>query len=148
MRTPQTGLRNRTDSWDATLTPMIDVVFNLLIFFVWTSSFQGAEGVLPSQLLPRSATGVNLPVELEQSDFDAIVVMVHWSNESPSYVVNGAIHDDLRQVQNVLATIAKIKSDLPVILEPDDLVPLHVVIDAYDAARQAGFTTIDLAVQK
>ena len=32
------------------MTPMIDVVFLLLVFFVWTASFQAIEYLLPSSL--------------------------------------------------------------------------------------------------
>ena len=32
------------------MTPMIDVVFLLIIFFVWTAGFQMVEHVLPSNL--------------------------------------------------------------------------------------------------
>ena len=34
---------------DKAMTPMIDVVFLLLVFFVWTASFQIIEHVLPSK---------------------------------------------------------------------------------------------------
>ncbi len=37
------------------MTPMIDVVFLLLIFFIWTSSFQIAEYALQSNI--SDATG-------------------------------------------------------------------------------------------
>ena len=35
---------------DSAMTPMIDVVFLLLVFFVWTASFQIVEHVMPSEL--------------------------------------------------------------------------------------------------
>ena len=35
---------------DKAMTPMIDVVFLLLVFFVWTASFQIIEHVLPSKM--------------------------------------------------------------------------------------------------
>ena len=37
----------RRDSLEIKMTPMIDVVFLLLIFFVWTASFQVVEYLLP-----------------------------------------------------------------------------------------------------
>ena len=43
----QTGAATDIDS---AMTPMIDVVFLLLVFFVWTASFQIIEQVMPSQL--------------------------------------------------------------------------------------------------
>ena len=57
---------------EAAMTPMIDVVFLLLIFFVWTSSFQAIEAVLPSQL--TSAGDPGRGSDLPQEDFERIVV--------------------------------------------------------------------------
>jgi biopolymer transport protein ExbD len=41
--------RQRRDL-DVKMTPMIDVVFLLLVFFLWTASFRISEQVLPSNI--------------------------------------------------------------------------------------------------
>ena len=50
MRRPELHQRTRGDL-EISMTPMIDVVFLLLVFFVWTASFQVVENMLPTSLL-------------------------------------------------------------------------------------------------
>ncbi|MBC8874781.1 MAG: biopolymer transporter ExbD, partial [Planctomycetes bacterium] len=40
----------RRSDLDVKMTPMIDVVFLLLVFFVWTASFHIVEHILPSSV--------------------------------------------------------------------------------------------------
>ena len=47
----------RDRSLEVAMTPMIDVVFMLLIFFVWTASFQVAELILPSSIVTDEGQG-------------------------------------------------------------------------------------------
>ena len=54
MRRP-TYHRDSHGRLDVKMTPMIDVIFLLLIFFVCTASFRAAEEVLPAQM-PSSGT--------------------------------------------------------------------------------------------
>ena len=42
------------------MTPMIDVVFLLLVFFVWTASFQTIEYVLDSQVAAQQGTNASV----------------------------------------------------------------------------------------
>ena len=50
-------------NFDVKMTPMIDVVFLLLIFFVCTASFQIAEALLPAPL--AYAGNVQTPTEID-----------------------------------------------------------------------------------
>jgi len=49
MRRPSVFAAQRREL-EIKMTPMIDVVFLLLVFFIWTSSFHIVENVLPSRL--------------------------------------------------------------------------------------------------
>ncbi|MDG2012722.1 MAG: biopolymer transporter ExbD, partial [Pirellulaceae bacterium] len=49
VRLPSTRI-DREHDINSTMTPMIDVVFLLLIFFVWTAGTQIVEYILPSQI--------------------------------------------------------------------------------------------------
>jgi biopolymer transport protein ExbD len=51
----------------------------------------------------------------------------------------------LDEVRAVLQAAAGVKIDLPVILDPDDPVPIDDVIDVWDVCRQIGLETIQLA---
>lgn len=132
------------------MTPMIDVVFLLLIFFVWTTGSQVAEFLLPSKL--SAATGSGPPSEHEppppEADFDDVVVRVLWQEGRPAWLVNDAPQTSLADVKAKLASIARIKRDAPVVLHPDADVPLGHVIDVYDISRLAGFEQIQFAASQ
>ena len=49
MRRPSVFHRDQ-GALEIKMTPMIDVVFLLLVFFVWTASFHAVEYLLPSSL--------------------------------------------------------------------------------------------------
>jgi biopolymer transport protein ExbD len=132
----------RRDELSLQMTPMIDVVFQLLVFFVWTCSFQIVENTLPSQLaaVPGHASpAADLPPE---RDFDDVVVRILWRAGRPAWRVNGAPAASLPAVRRTLAGIARIKPDAPIVLHPDQEVPLGGVIDVYDLCRLQGFQKI------
>jgi biopolymer transport protein ExbD len=135
---------------DSCLTPMIDVIFQLLIFFIWTSSFQIAEQALPSQLRETSGRGTaaETPVPPPEADFDRVVVRIGWVNQRPVWLLNDIPLASLPQVRERLQQVAAIRRDAPLIVHPDPDVPLGHVIDVYDLARLAGFTKIQFAASE
>ena len=130
------------------MTPMIDVVFLLLVFFVWTASFHAVEYLLPSSLSQKQGTGqtVNVDEPPPEIEFEDIVVRISFTNNQPAWSVNGQPVASLSEVRNRLALVADIKIDSPVILHPDETVPVGNVIDVYDATRLAGFTQIQFVI--
>ena len=141
---------DRRGELEIKMTPMIDVVFLLLVFFVWTASFQIVEQVLPSNL--SEMTG-SLPVNPDEpppveDDFDKVVLRVRWVSGQPAWRINQIDVSNLQQVRTRLETIAAIKRDVPVILHPDKEVPLGHVIDLYDLARLVDFEKIQFAASE
>ena len=130
------------------MTPMIDVVFLLLVFFVWTASFHAVEYLLPSSLSQQQGTAqTNNPEEPPpEIEFEDIVVRIAYVDNQPAWSVNGQPIQSLTEVRDRLALVADIKIDSPVILHPDESVPVGNVIDVYDATRMAGFTQIQFAI--
>ncbi len=148
MRRPSPLIRRGGETdMNSTMTPMIDVVFLLLVFFVWTASFQIIEKILPSQMFSQMGSD---PVEqvdpLPEQDFDNIVVRIGYDGSAPTWSINDVVVASLEQVQAHLTAIAGIKDDAPVILDPDGIVPLGYVIQAYDVANIVGFQKISFAV--
>jgi len=140
-------------AYDIPMTPMIDVVFLLLVFFVWTASFQIAEFRLPGAVSTPQTTGpsaATIPKETPppEADFDQVVVRVHWNDGTPSWGVNEQQVNSLAAVRETLLRIAMIKADVPVVVHPDSTVPFGQVIDAYDVARQAGFVRVRFAASQ
>lgn len=134
---------------DSAMTPMIDVVFLLLVFFVWTASFQIVEHILPSDMSEQIGSQVNPDVEPPPpKDFEDVVVKIGAANGSPNWQVNGEPVANLAEVGSQLKTIAAIDNTVPVILAPDPVVSLGSVIETYDIANVAGFGDIRFAVSQ
>jgi biopolymer transport protein ExbD len=130
---------------DVKMTPMIDVIFLLLIFFVCTASFQPPEQTLPANLaLPGSATDA-APIDPEWEDLEEIVVKVFWRGGQPGWQINQRDLPDLAEVRAVLKAAAAVQIDLPVILDVQGQVPVEHAIDVWDACRQIGLERIQFA---
>lgn len=134
------------------MTPMIDVIFQLLIFFICTSTFQ-----LPEKLLAAPLQGLlgNQPTDATQSfelppeirDFDEIVVQIHYESE-PWWEVYGNRLKTLSELETLLRTLAEDCSEAPLILDVDPNVPIENVLQSFSVARRGGFEKIQFAVQK
>ena len=150
MRRPS-AYTDRRGELDVKMTPMIDVVFLLLVFFVWTASFQIVEHVLPSHLsavVGHRTCRHDEPPPPEE-DFDKVVIRVHVGQRRSR--AGGSTTCRSRTCSRFagrLEAIAGIKRDAPVILHPDPDVPLGHVIDLYDITRLVGFEKIQFAASE
>lgn len=136
----QPGRRNI----DVKMTPMIDVVFLLLIFFVCTASFQIAEHALPTYLLAvESSTAQAGPKD--QPELERLVVAGSQDDGTTVWTVNQRICRTAAELQQVFAEIARIDRTLPIVFDVADDVPLGRMIEVYDLCRIAGFTSIQFA---
>jgi biopolymer transport protein ExbD len=127
------------------MTPMIDVIFLLLIFFVATSSFQPPEEVLPTNMSLPGSTTETVEVDPLEQDLDEIVVKLLWREGRPRWEVNDREYGRLDEVRGVLTAVAGFQADLPVILDVEGTVPMENVIDVYDLCRQIGLERIQFA---
>ena len=132
------------------MTPMIDVVFMLLIFFVWTASFRVAELILPSSLVSQNQGQDVQAVDPELEDLERVVVRLQAlnavePNPNLAWYVNDVPVQSLDAVRERLRLVAGINDALPVLVDPDQLVPLGDVINVYDAAKLAGFQNVQFA---
>ncbi len=147
MRMPSTYLDRRT-AVDLQLTPMIDCVFLLMVYFIWSSSFTISEQLLPSELSMPSPSGsgaVTTDAPPPEEDFEDIVIRVVWRDGAASWTVNDTPVASLGALRDMLANIARIKRDAPVVLDPAGQAPLGEVIRVFDLARLAGFEKVQFA---
>jgi biopolymer transport protein ExbD len=140
----------QTGGCDIPMTPLIDVVFQLLVFFLLTASFHAVEHVLPSHVSALTGTGPATRDETPppEKDFDEVLIRVLWENGQPAWQVNRRSMPTLADLREALAGIAKIKADAPVIVHPDPEVPLGHVIDVYDVTRLQGFPKVQFAASE
>lgn len=132
---------------DVAMTPMIDVVFMLLIFFVWTASFRVVELVLPSSLVTQSEGQGSAPLDPELVDLERLVVRITSNGNQLGWSVNEVPVSSLLDVRQRLQAVSRIKASLPVLVDPAPQVPMGDVIDVYDAARTAGFENVQFAAE-
>lgn len=144
MRIPSQYLSGPSRTDDA-MTPMIDVVFQLLIFFVIASTGQVAESFLPTALPPTGAVAASAEPPEREPWADEVWVKLHRDGDRTIADMNGTLYEDLAQLEQVLRTLAEISRDNPVILDIAGDVPLGDLIRVYDACRAAGFESIAFA---
>lgn len=143
MKRPSVFLGRRSEL-EVAMTPMIDVVFLLLVFFVWTASFQVVEYALPANVAqtaggdPMEPTAPPPP----EMDFDQIVVRVM---PGPRFELNGQTLSSNAQLRERLAAVAAIRREAPAIIHPDPDTPLGPAVDAFDIARAVGLSQVAFA---
>ena len=156
MKIPSAHYDRQLDDSQA-MTPLIDVVFLLLIFFVCASTDQVRESLLPTELAGGSiespATNPG-PRPLGEAWVrvragDGRGERVARFGKGPWIEVEGRSFSGPNRHQllsRFLKTLATAAPELPVILDIDPDVPLGEALAAYDAARAADFDAIHFAV--
>lgn len=133
--------RQKPEEATVNLTPLIDVVFLLLIFFMVSTTF-----TRETQLkldLPQAASGE----QVEDTDIQQIELVISADGEV-------AINDKalLAPSAETLKTALRRESGgditLPVIITADAQTPHQSVIMAMDAAGQLGFTRLRLTTSE
>ena len=134
---------------DVKMTPMIDVVFLLLIFFVWTSSFNVVEYALQSNVTDATAGAATALLERppEEIDFHDVVVRIEWIDGQPAWRINDRPIPTLDEVRRHLTAIFQANQAAPIIIHPDADTPLNHVIAVYDITRLIGFEKVNLAAE-
>ena len=147
MKRPSTHLHQpEAIDIDQAMTPMIDVVFLLLVFFVWTASFQTIEQILPSELSSQIGNQSQALTPPPIKDFEDIVITISFDGQSAAWTLNKQPINRINEIQKRLSAIANVNAAAPVILHPQPNVPLEFVIQSYDAAKLSGFTKVAFAV--
>lgn len=128
-----------SESLELKMTPMIDVVFLLLIFFVWTSSFELPEFDLPSAIAEPPAGGTEVNTQPAPAEaFDEIVIRLSVRDANVVIELNGQPLADTNELRVRLEEILALGVQPPVIIDPSLEVTMNVAVKAYDAARLAG----------
>jgi biopolymer transport protein ExbD len=124
----------RTDDTTVDLTPMLDVVFILLIFFIVTASFVKEAGLEVNRQYASSA---------EPQDTGNVLIAI-----SPE----GDVWIDKRRVdvRAVRANIERLHAENPqgaVVVQADKDSKNGVLVQVLDAARQAGVEDVSIAAE-
>ncbi len=132
--------RHKKDQPDINLTPLIDVVFLLLIFFMVSTTFK-EDGRLRLQL--PQADGE--PVSSETLEFVELVIDAGGRYFIDDQQVRDGNVEDLREV---LAKVVGARRDLPVLIKADADTSHQAVMTALDAAGQLGLRQVAFATSR
>ena len=131
--------RQRPEEVSVNLTPLIDVVFLLLIFFMVSTTFT-RETQLTIDLPEASG-------QPRENDELAIEILV---DEAGLYRVNGKglVDDRMRTLQAAIYQVSAGDTALPMIITADAQASHQAVVRAMDAAGQMGFVHLSITTRK
>jgi len=131
------------------LAPMVDVIMVILVFFLLGASFElTREGVLHTELDPRSGPGTGTPIEIipvvkialaQTADQDGCDIYVMGAP------LPGNTFEDLRRLLDQRRAAGADPAN-PVVIGAEPGVRWQHVVSAMDAAVRAGFTNVQFAV--
>lgn len=125
------------------MTPLIDVVFQLLIFFICASTGHLREMLLPTDFA-AGAVGSTPPQQIEKP-LGEVRIKLRRDVDTTIFQVEGREFEDLETLQPMLFALASTAVEIPVILEIAGDVPLGDAVGVYDVCRAAKFRTINFA---
>lgn len=132
------------------MTPMIDVIFLLLVFFLTTSSFQMVEQLLPSavsQVKEPLGDSPEPPPEPTQDALEQVIIKLNLQGDTVDALLNGVALADLSQLKSRFQALGQVRANVPVIIDPAVSVQAKDVVLVYDWARQAGLSRVYLATR-
>lgn len=132
MSIEMTGVAEEERENEVNLTPMLDVVFIMLIFFIVTASFVKESGI-----------DVNKPEVAKPDPTEDVNILVSI-NENSEIWIGGRLIDP----RAVRANIERLHSEYPgasVIIQADEKSYNNTLVQVMDASRQAGVYKISLA---
>lgn len=129
---------NPPDKLELDITPLIDVVFLLLIFFMVSTTFEHESEV--NITLPEASK------EIAQAKPDAINIAI--DNQSRIYInEKELLNSQISTIKEAIYDISVDLPDAPIIISADQEAPFQMVIRTMDAARQLGLVKITFATR-
>jgi len=134
VRRPFGSRRDESDDEQINLTPMLDVVFIMLIFFIVTATFVKEVGL-----------DVNQPDEDKPKtiDPDKKSIVVRITNRDRIIIAQRDV--DFRSVRANIERLHAENPEAPVIIEPHPDSKTETMVHVFDSARQAGVYNVSLA---
>ena len=122
------------------LTPLIDVVFLLLIFFMVSTTFD-----------KQTQLKVDLPEASEQTteDQEKDQIAITIDAQGHFYINNEElITHDLETLMRAMTKISGDRTDLPVLVSSDKQAPFQAAIMVMDAVGQLGMSRLSFVAQQ
>ena len=129
LRSKRASIRSNVD-----MTPMIDIVFQLILFFLVSTTFAVLPGIKLN--LPQSHTSESTSVQGITITADADGLLFFNEKEVSA--------DDLKKELTLYDTGALKKEEFPVSLEADSEVTNGTIVKIFDIIRESGYSVINL----
>ena len=130
---------NQKELLDVNITPLIDVVFLLLIFFMVSTTFERESEI--EIVLPEATASAETKNEF--------VLQVTIDEEGTFYVNHQrVINTKLETLMKAMQLVAGDRKDPPIVLSADAKTPHQAVVTAMDAARRLGFVHLNFATTR
>lgn len=145
--------RKKAEITDLNLTSMIDVIFQLLIYFVVTASFMIDEGILTAKLPVGAGSPEDqdelppekITIELTSGEGETTVAIQRGRQSYDSF---GQLAEDLNRLRydpDIGQIDGIYEADNPVIIEPTGFVRWQHVVNAFNAAIAAKYTNVSFS---
>ena len=118
------------------LTPLIDIVFLLLVFFMLTAHFVKDEAL--DITLPEADSATLL------EDDEALEIVL----DNRGHILIDQKHVAVTDLYKVIKHALHERKNKQVILRGDKIAQLGLTVSVMDAARKAGATSLDIVTQK
>lgn len=125
---------NRGGSEDINISPLIDMVFILLIFFIVTTVFVEETGVEVTK--PQAASQIQL-------EKNSILIAITANNN----VVYGGRDIGVNGVRSVVKRLIQDDPKMPVIIQADENVPTRILVRVIDEAKLAGANSVNISTE-
>ncbi len=131
--------RAEEDRLDINITPLIDVVFLLLIFFMVTTTFN-----------QQAELRVDLPEASAEEQALEVIPIEITIDPAGAYFVNGQnlAKNDAKTLLQSLQKIVADDKDKSVIIRADATTPHQAVVTAMDTVAKAGVSKLSIATSK
>jgi biopolymer transport protein ExbD len=131
--------RQRVDEEGVNLTPLIDVVFLLLIFFMVSTTFT-----------KETHLSVDLPEAVGQPSKENPKQIEILIAADGSYSVNGQalVNNKLETLKSAIDKLSEGDKKIPMVITADAKTPHQSVVEAMDAAGQLGFTHLSITTRQ
>ena len=131
--------RAEEDRLEVNLTPLIDVVFLLLIFFMVTTTFNR-----------QAELRVDLPKATTEEQALEIVPIEITIDKSGTYYVNGSslVNNEASTLMQSLQKIIDDDQERGVIISADATTPHQSVVTAMDTIARLGISKVSIATSK
>ncbi|MDP3302202.1 MAG: biopolymer transporter ExbD [Sulfuricurvum sp.] len=127
--------RKQHDADNLNLTPLIDVLFVLLIFFMVTTTF-----------VKDMKVDIDRPAAASAAVADVKVIRVYIDSSNEIYIDNQPIK--LWAIQSKLRDLLRTSAEKSILVVSDSKIPVNSLIDVVDECRMSGAKEVAVSTTK